>query len=152
MTHRKAVLAVTAGPNAGDTVGLEVGSCRLIGRHLSESETTLIDRKGNRTLDSQAAQPVTTHLQELSPSPAATAPAASVDAFERGADIIFADDAISRAHAMVFCDTAGVGVIDLGSTNGTFVNAQRVGSAILKDGDVLTVGASSLTVQLRRTP
>ncbi|MBI5508363.1 MAG: FHA domain-containing protein [Deltaproteobacteria bacterium] len=149
MATRRAVLAVTSGPNAGDSVRLEVGTCRLVGRHLSESETMLIDRDGNRLIDGHAADIVAKHLQDKSPLAARAGAAFSVNAFDRGADIIFADDSISRAHAMVFYDKAGMGIIDLASTNGTFLNAERVGSAMVKEGDVITVGKSDLTVRLR---
>jgi len=67
MTQR-AVLTVTSGPNEGDTVSLEVGSCRLVGRHLSETETVLIDRDGNRLLDGQAAQILSEHLKDRAPA------------------------------------------------------------------------------------
>ena len=149
MPKGRAVLAITAGPNEGDSVRLEVGSCRLIGRHLSESETMMIDRDGNRLLDGQAADLVTKHLKDKSPLAKKVGADFSVNAFERGPDIIFTDDSISRAHAMIFYDKSGLGVIDLASTNGTFLNSERVGSALVKDGDVVTVGKSDMTVKLR---
>ena len=149
MTQR-AVLTVSSGPNDGDTVSLEVGSCRLIGRHLSETETVLIDRDGNRLLDGQAANILTEHLKDRAP-PTGVAPIGefSVNAFERGPDIIFADDSISRAHAMVFLDTNGLGIIDLASTNGTFVNNERIGTAMVTDGDQVSIGNSDMTLKLR---
>jgi hypothetical protein len=149
MPKGHAVLAITAGPNDGDTVRLDVGSCRLIGRHLSESETMLIDRDGNRLLDGQTADMVTKLLKDKSPIAAKPGGAFSANAFDRGPDIIFTDDSISRAHAMVFYDKGGLGLIDLASTNGTFLNSERVGTALVKDGDVITVGKSDMTVKLR---
>ncbi len=149
MPKGRAVLAVTAGPNEGDSVRLEVGSCRLVGRHLSEAETMLIDRDGNRLLDNNAADLVTKHLKDKSPVADKGGAGFSANAFERGPDIIFKDDSISRAHAMIFFDKGGLGVIDLASTNGTFLNSERVGSSIVKDGDVITVGKSDMTVRLR---
>jgi hypothetical protein len=38
---------------------------------------------------------------------------------------------------------------DLGSTNGTFVNGQRIGTAVLKDGDRIHAGQSTFVVRLR---
>src|SRR5690242_15021591 len=118
--QRRAIFKVTAGPNDGDTVSVELGACRLIGRHLSENETAFIDRDGNRVLDAAAAGILSDHLKERSPQPtsAISSEGFSVTAFERGSDIIFSDDAISRAHAMLFHDPTGVGIIDLASTNG----------------------------------
>ena len=164
MTRRRVILKVLAGPNEGDTVSVDQGSCRLIGRHLSESETTLMDRDGNRLLDGSAMQILTKHLktpgegddkaEEAAPEPEPVpepprAPELSSTTFERGPDIIFADDSISRAHAMVFYDDVNVGIIDLASTNGTYVNAERISSSIMQNGDTVSIGNSDLTVELQ---
>lgn len=150
MTSHRAVFTVTAGPNDGDTVSIDQGSCRLIGRHLSETETAFIDRDGNRVLDSAAVDILSTHLKERAPDIGVGAMQAfSASAFDRGPDIIFADDSISRAHAMLFYDSAGVGIIDLASTNGTFINTERIGSALIADGDVIALGNSELSVKIR---
>lgn len=146
---RRAVLTTTSGPNEGDTVSLELGSCRLIGRHLSDDETSLIDRDGNRVLDAPAAEILKNHLHDRSPALSGATPKFSADSFDRGPDIIFADDSISRAHAMVFFDGSGVGIIDLASTNGTFVNNERVSSSLITDGDVVGIGTSELVLKVR---
>ena len=153
MSHqRRVILKVVAGPNEGDTVSVEAGACRLIGRHLSENETAFIDRDGNRVLDAAATGILTEHLQERSPTlPGSLADpdAFSSAAFDRGPDIIFSDDSISRAHAMIFHDPTGVGIIDLASTNGTYVNNERITSALVTDGDVVTIGSSEMAVEIR---
>lgn len=150
MTVRRAVFNVVSGPNQGDTVSLEPGSCRLIGRHLSENETALIDRDGNRVIDGAAAEIITGHLKEKSPPIGVSSPNQfSADTFERGADVILADDSISRAHAMLFCDDSAVGIIDLASTNGTFLDTERVSSAVVPDGATLSLGNSEVRVQIR---
>ncbi len=51
------------------------------------------------------------------------------------------DQTVSRRHARVECCTDGFHAIDLTSTNGTFVNDERVTSRRLEDGDYLRVGA-----------
>ncbi|OGQ83853.1 MAG: hypothetical protein A2289_27245 [Deltaproteobacteria bacterium RIFOXYA12_FULL_58_15] len=147
---QRAVLTVTRGPNQDDAISLDTGSCRLIGRHLSDNETVMIDRDGNRLLDGQAARILTSHLKDRAPATGVSpVEGFSVNAFERGPDVILADDSISRAHAMIFLDTNGLGVIDLASTNGTFINNDRIGSALAKDGDVLTIGSSELGLQIK---
>lgn len=153
MARRRAVLSVNTGPNKGDTVSVEIGSCRLIGRHLSEAETAFIDRDGCRVLDGSASEIVTSHLKDRSPDTgAAPRQPARQDmggsGFERGPDIIFADDSISRAHAMVFFDETGFGVIDLASTNGTFVGDARISSVLVEDGQAITVGNSELALEM----
>lgn len=55
------------------------------------------------------------------------------------------DPEISRHHAAVTFDGQGFTAEDLGSTNGTYVNEERiVGKRRLKPGDILRVGASSM--------
>ncbi|MEZ4270961.1 MAG: FHA domain-containing protein [Myxococcota bacterium] len=150
MNQRAAILTIERGPNQGDTVRVEIGTCRLIGRHLSESETAFMDRDGNRVLDNESSEILHDHLKDL--APATTSSAAekiSAKAFDRGADIVLADDSISRAHAMIFFDPSGVGVVDLASTNGTYVNSDRVISAVIKDGDSLTIGGSGFRLKVR---
>lgn len=145
----RAILTVSKGPNEGDSLSVDLGSCRLIGRHLSEAETAFIDRDGNRVLDGAAAEIVTGHLKEKAPDTGTTGSSAfETTAFERGPDIIFSDDSISRAHAMVFYDTNGVGIIDLASTNGTFVDKEQVSSAMVESGHTITIGKSMLTVSI----
>lgn len=141
----RAILSVVGGPHAGDNLSLDRGMCRLIGRHLSEAETAFIDRDGNRVLEGNAAEILTGHLKEKAPEVGTTTQREfSGTAFERGPDIIFADDSISRAHAMVFFDEGGFGVIDLASTNGTFVDDARVTSAMVPEGKRITIGKSDL--------
>jgi len=69
--------------------------------------------------------------------------------FERADDVGLADDAVSSRHTMVFCDEAGVTLLDMGSTNGTWVNGDRVVSAELAVGDLLRIGETRL--ELRST-
>ncbi len=58
------------------------------------------------------------------------------------ADVRIADASVSRRHAEVRYDGARVLVEDLGSTNGTSVNGERVARATLVPGDRLTLGAA----------
>jgi hypothetical protein len=59
--------------------------------------------------------------------------------------ITLGDPNVSRRHAEVRPSGAGYRLIDLGSTNGTLVNGQRVHEHQLRDGDVITCGATSIT-------
>src|SRR4051812_19949565 len=58
------------------------------------------------------------------------------------------DPEISRRHAQISRTPEGrLYISDLGSTNGTFVNGERIsGSAWLNPGDVVKVGQSTLKV------
>src|SRR3954454_585934 len=58
-----------------------------------------------------------------------------------GCDVVLADPEVSRRHAALRVSGDGVAVEDFGSTNGTFVNDQRVqGVRALQDGDVVRFG------------
>jgi len=55
------------------------------------------------------------------------------------------DDGISRKHAKVLADGTGAfRLMDLGSTNGTFLNGSRVDTAPLKDGDKIQIGSNTV--------
>lgn len=58
-----------------------------------------------------------------------------------------ADTKASRRHAQLVADGAGVALEDLGSTNGTFVNGQRITRVALAPGDQLVIGSSTLRVE-----
>ncbi|OSC43024.1 ATP-binding cassette domain-containing protein [Mycobacterium decipiens] len=55
-------------------------------------------------------------------------------------DIVISDVLASRHHAFLTQTPLGTEIRDAHSVNGTFVNGVRVGSAILTDGDVVTIG------------
>jgi len=63
----------------------------------------------------------------------------------KSADICLGDANASREHAAIEREGAGWAVVDLGSTNGTLVNGERVDRARLRDGDIITIGTSELT-------
>jgi EAL domain-containing protein (putative c-di-GMP-specific phosphodiesterase class I) len=47
---------------------------------------------------------------------------------------------VSKEHAQIVCDGPSIGIRDLGSTNGTFVNGQRIQEAVLRHGDIVHIG------------
>lgn len=56
-------------------------------------------------------------------------------------DMVLDDSAVSRVHAIVLHDAAGdYRICDQDSTNGTYVNNQRIGEHVLKDGDEIEIG------------
>jgi pSer/pThr/pTyr-binding forkhead associated (FHA) protein len=63
------------------------------------------------------------------------------------ADFIVDAPLVSRVHCRLTAGAAELEVLDLESTNGTFVNGERVERALLKGGDRLGVGRVELTVE-----
>lgn len=70
------------------------------------------------------------------------------------ADIILDDPGISRRHSEIRVTQDGPHTVttirDLGSTNGTFVNGERVDSTHLEGGDRITVGRTSVIYRAGR--
>jgi pSer/pThr/pTyr-binding forkhead associated (FHA) protein len=67
-----------------------------------------------------------------------------------GADLILDAALVSRVHCRLEAGDDAVQVVDLSSTNGTFVNDQRVARGTLTDGDRLRIGRVEL--QLGKSP
>lgn len=59
-------------------------------------------------------------------------------------DMVLVEEMVSRRHAHIEMRDGVVRVEDLGSTNGTFVNGERVQKASLTEGDRLLIGTSIL--------
>src|SRR3954454_10514764 len=69
-----------------------------------------------------------------------------------GCDVVLADPEVSRRHAALRMTDEGPAVEDLGSTNGTFVNGQRIsGVFVLSDGDVVAFGSTEGEMQAGAT-
>lgn len=60
------------------------------------------------------------------------------------ADLVLAEDLVSRRHARIAVEDGAVTLQDMGSTNGTFLNGQRVKKARLAEGDRVLIGSSLL--------
>jgi pSer/pThr/pTyr-binding forkhead associated (FHA) protein len=63
-----------------------------------------------------------------------------------GAEFMLDAPLVSRLHCRLTAGATALEVLDLDSTNGTFVNGQRVTQASLNAGDKLGVGRVELVV------
>ncbi|GAB4519164.1 MAG: hypothetical protein Tsb0020_37720 [Haliangiales bacterium] len=61
-------------------------------------------------------------------------------------DMVLVEDMVSRRHAKLTSTDADVYIQDLGSTNGTFVNGEKVRRSKLSEGDRILVGTSIMKV------
>ena len=57
-------------------------------------------------------------------------------------DLVLSDDTVSRYHCKIVQEDTGYLLVDLGSTNGTFINSVRVREAYLKPGCTIGLGHS----------
>ncbi len=62
-------------------------------------------------------------------------------------DMVLVEDMVSRRHAKISSTDIEVFIQDRGSTNGTFVNGEKIaGRAVLQEGDRILVGTSIIKV------
>ena len=65
-----------------------------------------------------------------------------------GRDVILFDPASSRTHTQVEWRAGTWWVVDLGSANGTFVNARRAREEPLTNGDIIRIGSTEFRFEL----
>ncbi len=67
-----------------------------------------------------------------------------------GNDIPLDVTGVSRYHARLSIEGDKVYIEDLESTNGTFINSERVSTSEVKPGDAITIGPAVIQVELKR--
>ena len=61
-------------------------------------------------------------------------------------DMVLVEEMVSRRHAQITMSGGVITIEDLGSTNGTFVNGEKIKKSPLKEGDRVLIGTSILKV------
>ena len=61
-------------------------------------------------------------------------------------EMVLVEDMVSRRHARIFWEGDSLAIEDFGSTNGTFVNGEKIKKSALKEGDRVLIGTSILKV------
>jgi len=61
-------------------------------------------------------------------------------------DMVLVEEMVSRRHALISFRDGVVAIEDLGSTNGTFVNGEKVTKTVLREGDRILIGTNILKV------
>ncbi|GEM_PF-205281 len=138
---------VTAGPKKGMQFALDRGTCKAMGRAVSDPhKTNSFHVDVALALDENTRRLIQQYVAKQFRRKEATAPGTDFG-FRRTSDIVLEDVAVSRLHAMIFFDDIGVGVLDLVSKNGTFVNGDEVESRLLRAGDVIELGESKIVLE-----
>jgi pSer/pThr/pTyr-binding forkhead associated (FHA) protein len=57
-------------------------------------------------------------------------------------DLVLMEDMVSRKHARIWLEDGQVNLEDFGSTNGTFVNGEKISRAVVNRGDRILIGTS----------
>ncbi len=61
-------------------------------------------------------------------------------------DVVLMEDMVSRRHAVLVVKNNKINLVDRGSTNGTFVNGEKVSKAVVSKGDRILIGTSIMKV------
>ncbi len=145
-SQEAASFEVLAGPKKGMRFQLERGTCKAIGRAGSDPHKTSSYHNIDVTLSLDEntrkliQQYVAKQFRRADVTPG------TEFGFRRTGDIVLDDVAVSRLHAMLFYDDIGVGVLDLVSRNGTFVNGEEIESRLLRKGDVIELGETKFVL------
>ncbi|MFZ9887387.1 MAG: FHA domain-containing protein [Myxococcota bacterium] len=141
------VLEVLEGADAGRRFVIPVGTYRVIGRAYGASGgTTIVSRGEHRRLDSEDQRRVGEHLAYRRGDRDQLGARGRMEHFVREGDIDLDDDAVSQTHALLLVDEAGTSLLDIASTNGTYVNGQRVTESTLVPGDLVRIGGTRLAL------
>ncbi len=148
----KVTFRVTAGVDGGMSFQLEQGTCRALGRASQDlNKTTVFNVDFALSLDESTKglilQYVSKQFRKTTSSVESVASQQQLGQFRRSPDVVLADGSLSRLHAMLFYEAAGVGILDLVSKNGTFVNGQEVESRLLQKGDTIEVGETTIVFE-----
>ncbi len=139
---------VTEGPDRNMAFHLEQGSCRAIGRAEADpNKTSVFNVDLALALDEGTKGLILHYIARQFRRVSREGGADALGGFRRAPDVILTDVSLSRLHDMLFAEESGVGILDLVSKNGTYVNGQEVESKMLAVGDVIEVGETKIVLE-----
>lgn len=149
--HRVVFRAI-AGPDEGMEFDLNNGHCRAMGRAVGDpTKTTVLNVDWAISLDEETKglilQYIAQQFRKPQANPKENTRSDQLGAFRRAPDVVLKDHTLSRLHAMIFFDTIGIGILDLVSKNGTFVNGEEIESRLLKKGDTIELGETKIVFE-----
>lgn len=126
---------------------LEHGTCKVIGRPSGDTNKTAIMNMDMLLVLDEGTKGIVQQYIRKQFGSVADVTTGETGHFRRSSDVVIEDSSVSRLHAIVFYDGIKVGVLDLVSKNGTFINGREVESHILKTGDVIEIGDTKLVYE-----
>lgn len=143
---------VIEGTDSGLKFQIERGTCRAIGRGETDPNRTMIFNVDLAlSLDEGTKNLILQYIAKQFRKTAKFSPvqegAEQFGTFRRTSDIVLTDHSLSRLHAMIFADEGQVGILDLVSKNGTYVNGQEVESRMLQKGDIVEMGETKIVFE-----
>lgn len=109
-----------------------------------KDEETLVQRAGRRNLKRRGRAFLTVLSGRDVGRVYKLGPGESVIGRGQEVDVVIVDTGVSRRHAKVVRDLDGTSkIVDMSSTNGTFVNGRRVDAESLREGDRIRIGQSA---------
>ncbi len=94
----------------------------------------------------RSGQPSDTTRIPAPPTPGGAAHGTRTVGRSKTNDVVIDDWLASRVHALLVATPAGTEIRDKNSSNGTFVNGSSINCALLREGDVVTIGNTDLVV------
>lgn len=147
-----AFFSIESGVDAGTNFRLETGTCKAVGRRLTDAvQTQVFNVDFTMTLDDHTRKMIMNYLSKTTGKKKSVKKdkPSELGAFRRTSDLVLNDPSVSRLHAMIFHDETGVGILDLVSRNGTTVNGREVETCLLKSGDEIKLGETLLRFTFR---
>lgn len=143
-----AIFRIISGPNRGLSFHLERFTCKAIGRAISDpNKTAMFNVEVSLSLDESTKGLVQNYISRQFKEAKSSTGKSTTGMFKRTGDVILDDMAISRLHSMIFFGETGVGVLDMVSKNGTFVNGEEIESRLLKKGDAIEMGETKIVFE-----
>ncbi len=154
--EKMAFFTLDEGPNSGVHFRLSMGQCVAIGRRLEDTtKTQVFNIDFTMSLDDHTKNLIlnylskTTGKKKKSEKFGGAESGMELGSFKRLPDLVLTDAGVSRLHAMLFYDENGLGILDLVSKNGTFVNGKEVETCFLKPSDQIRLGATQINFILK---
>lgn len=148
-----ATLTPLHGPIAAQAAGtfsLAKGHCILMARksaaHVFEDDHGLIDI--DALLNDNEKHMLSRYMASHTTLGKRVLDGAHIFGFRRNPDVMIPDPSLSKAHCLFFFDEHTLGVFDLFSRNGTYVNGKQVEFQLLSHGDIVQFGQSAIEVVL----